>query len=136
MSGEARLLVSSSPHIRDRASTRSIMLDVIIALIPSLVASTILFGLRALTLTLVTVAVAVIAEAVSRKVMKREDTIADLSAVVTGMLLAFNLPPTLPLLDGRGRCRRRGRRRQAVVRRARRELRQPRPRRTRRRGTR
>jgi len=96
MSGEARLLVSSSPHIRDRASTRSLMLDVIIALIPSLIASTLLFGLRALTLTLVTVAVAVIAESVSRKVMKREETIADLSAVVTGMLLAFNLPPTLP----------------------------------------
>jgi electron transport complex protein RnfD len=96
MSTEARLLVSSSPHIRDRASTRTLMLDVIIALLPSLIASTLLFGIRSLTLTLVTVAVAVLAESIARRVMKREDTIGDLSAVVTGMLLAFNLPPTLP----------------------------------------
>ena len=96
MSSEARLLVSSSPHIRDRASTRSLMLDVIIALVPSLIASFLIFGVRALTLTAVTVAVAVLAEAAARKVMRRDNTVADLSAVVTGMLLAFNLPPTLP----------------------------------------
>lgn len=96
MSTEARLLVSSSPHIRGRATTRILMLDVIIALVPSLVASYLVFGPRALVLTFVTVAAAVVAEAAARKVMKRTDSIADLSAVVTGLLLAFNLPPTLP----------------------------------------
>ena len=96
MISEPRLLVSTSPHIRDRASTRSLMLDVIIALLPSLAASYLVFGYRALALTAFTVACAVLAETVSRRIMKREDTITDLSAVVTGMLLAFNLPPTLP----------------------------------------
>ena len=96
MSSDPRLLVSTSPHIRDRASTRSLMLDVIIALLPSLVASYLVFGFRALSLTAFTVACAVLAETVARRIMKREDTITDLSAVVTGMLLAFNLPPTLP----------------------------------------
>lgn len=96
MSTEARLLVSSSPHIRGRASTRILMLDVIIALVPSLIASYLAFGLRALTLVFVTVATAVLAESAVRRIMKREDAIADLSAVVTGLLLAFNLPPTLP----------------------------------------
>ncbi len=96
MSTEARLLVSSSPHLRDRATTRTLMLDVIVALIPALVASYLVFGVRAVALTFVTVAAAVLAEAAARRIMKREDTISDLSAVVTGLLLAFNLPPTLP----------------------------------------
>ena len=72
------------------------MLDVIISLCPALIASVIIFGLRALAVTAVTVAACVLSEYLSRKVMKRSNTIGDLSAIVTGMLLAFNLPATIP----------------------------------------
>lgn len=90
------LQVSSSPHIRDQATTRRLMLDVIIALCPALLASFWLFGLRAILVTLLAVVSAVAFEYLSRLVMKRTQTIGDLSAVVTGLLLAFNLPPTVP----------------------------------------
>ena len=90
------LKVTSSPHIRHEDSTRGIMLDVIIAMIPALVASVILFGYRSLVLTVVSVVSCVVFEYLSRKIMKRHNTIGDLSAVVTGMLLAFNLPSTMP----------------------------------------
>lgn len=92
-----KLFVSSSPHLRSGTGVRSIMLDVIIALAPALVASVILFGLRALVVTAVSVGAAVLAEYLSRKIMKRPNSIGDLSAVVTGMLLAFNLPVSIPL---------------------------------------
>lgn len=92
-----KLFVSSSPHLRSGTGVRSIMLDVIIALAPALIASVILFGLRALLVTAVSVAAAVLAEYLSRKIMKRPNSIGDLSAVVTGMLLAFNLPVSIPL---------------------------------------
>lgn len=91
------LTVSPSPHTKCARTTGGIMLDVIIALVPSLIASVIYFGLRALLVTVVAVASCVLFEFLSRKVMKRENTIGDLSAVVTGMLLAFNLPSTLPI---------------------------------------
>lgn len=92
-----RLTVSASPHVRSNETTTGIMLDVIIALVPALIMSAIYFGTRALVLTAVTVGSAVLAEWVSRKVMKRSNTLGDLSAVVTGLILAFNLPATLPL---------------------------------------
>ena len=92
-----KLFVSSSPHLRSGTGVRSIMLDVIIALTPALIASVILFGLRALLVTAVSVAAAVLAEYLSRKIMKRPNSIGDLSAVVTGMLLAFVCPATTPL---------------------------------------
>ena len=92
-----RLTVSASPHLRSVDTTTGIMLDVILALIPALVMSAVYFGSRALVLTAVTVAACVISEFVSRKVMKRDNTLGDLSAVVTGIILAFNLPATLPL---------------------------------------
>lgn len=92
-----KLQVSSSPHIRDRATTSSLMRDVIIALLPATIASGILFGLRAVVLVLVSVLSCIVFEYISRKVMKRENTLWDLSAVLTGMLLALNLPPTLPI---------------------------------------
>lgn len=92
-----KLTVSASPHVRSNETTTGIMLDVIIALVPALVMSVVYFGLRALLLTAVTVTSAVLAEYVSRKVMKRSGTLGDLSAVVTGIILAFNLPSTLPL---------------------------------------
>lgn len=93
----SRFLVSSSPHIRSGESTRRIMMDVAIALLPALFAGIWFFGLRALWLTLVSVGFAVASEIAMQKMMKRPVTVSDLSAVVTGMLIAFNVPSTLPL---------------------------------------
>lgn len=90
------LTVAASPHIRSGNSTTRIMLDVIIALCPALIAAGIIFGLRAVALTAVCIVSCILFEYLIRLVMKRENTIGDLSAVVTGMLLAFNLPVTLP----------------------------------------
>ena len=92
-----KLQVSSSPHIRQQPSTRRIMLDVIIALVPALFASLFIFGLQALAVVAVTVSSCVLTEYICRKMMKRDNTIVDLSAVVTGLLLAFSLPPAIPL---------------------------------------
>lgn len=92
-----RLTVSANPHIKHGDSTRSIMLDVVLALLPAGAASVVIFGVRALFLIITCVCTAVLAEAVCRIVMKRPQTIGDLSAVVTGLLLAYNLPVTLPL---------------------------------------
>ncbi len=89
---DGKLIVSSSPHIRSGITTQKIMLDVIIALTPAAIASVCLFGWKALMLIVISVASCVLSEYVSRKVMKRENTIGDLSAVVTGILLAFNVP--------------------------------------------
>ena len=94
---DGKLIVSSSPHISSPVKTKNIMFDVIIALIPSLAASIYFFGPRAAVITIVSVATCVIAEYICRKVMKREQTIGDLSAVVTGILLAFNLPSSVPI---------------------------------------
>lgn len=92
---ENDLIISPSPHIRAKTSTTRIMLDVLIALIPAAAASVFLFGFHALVLIADSVIAAVMAEYISRKVMKRENTTGDLSAVVTGVLVAFNLPPTI-----------------------------------------
>ncbi|MEA4846747.1 MAG: RnfABCDGE type electron transport complex subunit D [Clostridiaceae bacterium] len=92
-----RFLVSSSPHIRSEETTQRIMLDVIIALMPALFAGIFYFGFRALTLTVTAVVFAVAAEAVMQKILGKPVTINDLSAVVTGILIAFNVPATLPL---------------------------------------
>lgn len=89
---EQKLHVSSSPHFKSNNSTRRIMLDVIIALCPAAVASCVIFGMRSLVLIAVCVATCVLLEYISRKIMKRDTTIGDLSAVVTGLLLALNLP--------------------------------------------
>ena len=91
-----KLIASSSPHIRSNESTRTIMMDVIIAMIPALIMSVFVFGFRALALTLVSVAACVFWEWGYRKLLKKPQSIGDLSAVVTGMLLAFVCPPTLP----------------------------------------
>lgn len=91
-----KLTVSASPHFRSKTTTRGIMLDVIIALVPALIASAVLFGYRAVILTAVSALSCVLFEYLSRKVMKRNNTIGDLSAVVTRILLAFNLPSTMP----------------------------------------
>ncbi|MBQ8585196.1 MAG: RnfABCDGE type electron transport complex subunit D, partial [Butyricicoccus sp.] len=93
----SNLLVSVSPHIRDDSTTMKIMRDVLIALIPALIASVLIFGFRALLVVAVCVVFAVLSEFVFEKACKRTVTIGDLSAVVTGVLLAFNLPVTIPL---------------------------------------
>ena len=92
-----KLTVSASPHVRSSFTVPGIMLDVIIALIPALIASIVIFGFRSLLITAVCVVSCVAFEYISRKIMKRDNTISDLSAIVTGMLLAFNLPVTIPL---------------------------------------
>ena len=88
------ILVSSSPHIRAKADTASIMRDVCIALIPALIASVIFFGIRSLFLTVLCVAFSVGFEFLWQKLTKKTVTISDGTALVTGMLLAFNLPVT------------------------------------------
>ena len=92
-----KLIVSPSPHIHGGRTTRSIMLDVVIALLPTLVAATVIFGPRALLLSVVCVIACVFFEWAMCKICKDENTIGDLSAVVTGLLLAYNLPATLPI---------------------------------------
>lgn len=92
----ANLTVEANPHIRSANTTQSVMRDVVIALLPTLIASAVIFGYKALILSLVCVVSCVIFEYISRKLMKKSNTVSDLSAVVTGLLLAFNLPSTLP----------------------------------------
>ncbi|MBQ4569751.1 MAG: RnfABCDGE type electron transport complex subunit D [Ruminococcus sp.] len=95
----SKLFVSSSPHLRATSSTRRIMLDVIISLLPASAASVVFFGWRALMLIGVCVFTCVFTEYICRIVMKRSQTIGDLSAAVTGLILALNLPSTLnPLI--------------------------------------
>jgi electron transport complex protein RnfD len=89
-------VISSSPHMHSGASVERIMLDVVIALLPTFAAALWFFRLDALRLTAVCVATCLAAEWACRKAMRRANTISDFSAVVTGMLLAFNLPPALP----------------------------------------
>ena len=89
--------VAASPHFKSKVTSQGLMLDVIIALVPALIASVWLFGPRALTLTAVSVISCVVFEYVTRKILKRSNTLSDLSAIVTGLLLAFNLPSTLPV---------------------------------------
>lgn len=93
----SNMTVSVSPHIKDKASTTTIMRDVLIALVPALIASVLIFGVRALVITAVCVAFAVGGEWAFEKIVKKPNTIGDLSAVVTGVLLAYNLPIGIPL---------------------------------------
>ncbi len=88
--------VSSNPHIRSRVTTSNIMLAVVIALLPAAGFGIYNFGLDALILILVTVSSTVLTEFLYEKAMHRPVTIGDFSAVVTGLLLALNLPSTLP----------------------------------------
>lgn len=90
------LTVSSSPHVRGAESTRSLMLQVCIGLLPALLGGVVVFGWRALTLTLVSVAACVLFEWGYRKLMKLDCTVGDCSAMVTGVLIAFVCPVTLP----------------------------------------
>lgn len=94
---QKKLAVSSSPFLRNSAvSTRTLMGDVVIALLPTALAAVWFFGAPALGLILVSVAFAVLSELVYEKIAHQKSTISDLSAVVTGLLLAFNLPANAP----------------------------------------
>ncbi|MGN0579134.1 MAG: RnfABCDGE type electron transport complex subunit D [Ruminiclostridium sp.] len=93
----SKLLIEPSPHIRSGATTQKIMLHVLIALLPAVVAGTIIFGLRALLLVVLCATFAVLSEYIFNLITKRPQTISDLSAVVTGVLLGLNLPPALPI---------------------------------------
>ncbi len=90
-------ILSSSPHTHSHASVSRIMLDVLLALMPTTLAGIWFFGLPAVWTIAVCVSTCVMTEALCRLAMKRENTLGDLSAVVTGLLLALNLPAGLPL---------------------------------------
>lgn len=94
---DGTMIVSVSPHIHGKDTTRSIMRDVLIALIPAVVASVLFFGVRALLVEVVSVAACVFLEWLFEKGCKRPVTITDLSAAVTGLILALNLPVSIPL---------------------------------------
>lgn len=94
---EKMLRVSSSPHAHAAQSTKTIMLDVIIALMPALIVATYVYGLRVLLITAVSVGACVGFEWLFERSFKRTITIGDLSAVVTGLLLAYNVPANAPL---------------------------------------
>lgn len=91
------LNVSSSPHVRSHETTHSIMLDVAIAMLPATAFGVYHFGMHALLVLIVTVAACVLSEYVYEKLMKKQSTISDCSALVTGMILALNMPPEIPV---------------------------------------
>lgn len=91
------LTMTASPHIKSPIKTKNIMADVILALMPALVWAIYAFGFRALSVTVICVASCVVFEYLYRKLMKKSNTVSDLSAVVTGILLAFSLPVGVPL---------------------------------------
>lgn len=97
---DSMLKVSSNPHIRAKDSTSNIMLYVVLSLLPATAFGVYNFGLHALLLVCITVATTVLAEYVYDKCMKKKISIGDYSAVVTGLLLALNLPPKAPLWIG------------------------------------
>lgn len=91
------LTLSVSPHIHSGRSTAAIMRDVLIALLPTTVAGTLVFGLRSLLVVAVCVASCVLLEALFNLIAKKDQTVGDLSAAVTGLLLALNLPANIPI---------------------------------------
>lgn len=94
---EDRLLVTASPHIRDHSTTRGLMGNVVIALLPAVLASALIFGARALLLVVVTTFACVAFEYIYERLLHKPNTAGDLSAVVTGIILALNMPVGMPL---------------------------------------
>ncbi|MBQ8576708.1 MAG: RnfABCDGE type electron transport complex subunit D [Clostridia bacterium] len=92
-----KLTVSTSPHIKSAVTTRSIMIDVLIALIPSFIWGVYVFGMRAFSIVVISVLASVGFEALYQVLMKKRITVSDCSAAVTGLLLGMNLPATVPL---------------------------------------
>lgn len=93
---EKKFIISSSPHTHSGDSVRKIMLAVLLALVPAFVVAVVRFGWDSIRLVVVCVSTSIISEVISRKIMHRDIAIDDYSALVTGVLLAFNLPPSLP----------------------------------------
>lgn len=92
-----KLLVSPSPHIHSKTSTRSLMLDVVIALLPSVLVTILFYGWSAVVILASSVVFCVLLEyLITKYLLKKPGTIGDMSAVVTGIILALNLPPTAP----------------------------------------
>jgi len=92
-----KLIVSYAPHIRGKDNITKIMRDVLIALIPALIGAIYFFGIRALVVTMTSAAFCVLFEYLWNKITKKTNTTGDLSAIVTGVLLAFTLPSSIPL---------------------------------------
>ena len=92
-----KLIVSSAPHIRTKKDTPGVMLDVIIALLPTLIAGVVIFGLRALLVVATCVLASVVSEFLFNIIVKKNQTIFDLSAIVTGLILGLNLRADAPV---------------------------------------
>ena len=92
-----RLIVSSAPHIRTKKDTPGVMLDVIIALLPTLIAGVVIFGIRALLVVATCVLASVVSEFLFNIIVKKNQTIFDLSAIVTGLILGLNLRADAPV---------------------------------------
>lgn len=93
----SKLHLSVSPHLHTKRSTRNIMLDVVLSLLPATAAGIVLFGGSAVAVVVTCIAAAVLSEGIFNLITKKEQTVGDLSAVVTGLLLALNLPANIPL---------------------------------------
>ncbi|MGN0984089.1 MAG: RnfABCDGE type electron transport complex subunit D, partial [Gemmiger sp.] len=94
---DERLIVTASPHIRDNSSTRGLMGNVLIAMVPAIVASALIFGVSSLLLIAVTAAACVGFEYLYCLLLKKPNPVGDLSACVTGVILALNMPVGMPL---------------------------------------
>ena len=94
---ENKLHISVSPHIHSKRTTQKIMLDVLLALLPTTIAGVVIFGIKSLAVVAVCVGVCVLSEFLFNLIVKKEQTISDLSAALTGLLLALNLPVDVPL---------------------------------------
>ena len=94
---EDRLIVTASPHIREATTTRGLMGNVVIALLPAVLAAGLIFGVQALVLVAVTTLACVAFEYLYEMLLKKPNTAGDLSAVVTGIILALNMPVGMPL---------------------------------------
>ncbi|MBR0365751.1 MAG: RnfABCDGE type electron transport complex subunit D [Clostridia bacterium] len=94
---ENKYIVSSSPHLHTSATTSRIMLDVIIALIPTTIVGWLFFGLHSVLVTVTAMAAAVAAERIFDLIMKKPNTCRDLSALLTGLLIGLNMPPSIPI---------------------------------------
>ncbi|MBQ4562829.1 MAG: RnfABCDGE type electron transport complex subunit D [Clostridia bacterium] len=97
MNGDKLVWVAPAPHVKHNDNSRTIMLDVVIAMVPALVWAVYMFGFRVLSVLAVSVASSVIFEFLFQKILRRPVTVLDFSAVVTGMLIAFNLPASVSL---------------------------------------
>ena len=93
----SKVVVTSSPHIKADDDTRSLMLDVLIALVPALAVAIYTFGVRALIHVIIAMVSCAVFETIYNKIVKHENTVGDLSCFVTGVLIAFNIPVAAPL---------------------------------------